>query len=208
MSGSLRCELVPLDEVYELSFQLAQQVRAAGFAPDCVVAVARGGFAPARFLCDFLRLRELTSLGVRHYAAGARREAEARMSEPLRAEVEGRRVLLVDDVNDSGETIEVARAHLSEVRAAQVCVAVLHEKRRSRARADFRAVVIPDARWLVYQWAVVEDAIGFLEQMEPRPESPEAARTRLAAGVGLRLSDALWSKVDAVWASTDVRSAG
>ncbi len=201
MSLGRRCEIVALDEVYELSFELSQLVRRAGFEPELVVAVARGGFAPARFVCDFLRLRDLTSLGVRHYAPGARREAAAQVRHPLAADVEGRRVLVVDDVNDSGETIEVARAHLAERGAGDVRVAVLHEKRHSRARAEFRAVELPDERWLVYQWAVVEDAIGFLEQMDPPPQTPAAARERLAGDCGLELGDLLWSKVQAVWSS-------
>ena len=195
MSAARRCEVIRLDRVYELSFRLSQTVRRAGYAPDQVVAIARGGFVPARLLCDFLGCRDLVSLGVRHYAPGAVRERAARLVDPLRVDLRGRRVLLVDDVNETGETLEVARAHLAESGAADVRLAVLHEKPHSGVRADFRAVDLGDERWLIYQWAVVEDALGFLEQLGPPASTPEEGRARLADELGVELDEPLWQKV-------------
>ncbi len=208
MSAARRCQVIALEEVYELSFELSERVRCAGYEPELVVAVARGGFVPARFVCDFLRLGELTSLGVRHYAPGARREPTARLHRSVGAEVSGLRVLVVDDVNDSGDSLDVARAHLAERGAAEVRVAVLHEKLHTRTPADFRAAEIPDARWLIYQWAVVEDAIGFLEQGGALPGAPEQARDRLAAEFGIELGDSVWRKVQALWPARPEPGAG
>jgi hypoxanthine phosphoribosyltransferase len=188
------CEVIGLDRVYELSCELSRRVRAAGFAPDLVVAVARGGFVPARLVCDFLDVRDLASLGVRHYAPGARAEARARVSQPVNAELRGRRVLLVDDVNDSGETLEVARAHLAERSPRELRLAVLHEKAHTRVAADFRAAAAGADRWLVYQWALCEDVRGFLERLDPTPATPDAARARLAE-LGLALDAASWSRI-------------
>jgi hypoxanthine phosphoribosyltransferase len=195
VQSTRRCEVIGLDRVYELSFELTEAVRRAGYQPDLVVAIARGGFVPARLVCDFLRCRDLTSLGVRHYAPGALREDKARIVDPLRVDVGGRRVLVVDDVNDSGDTLDVARAHLAERRPADVRVAVLHEKPHSHARADFRAAEAANDRWLVYQWAVIEDALGFLEQVEPPPGTPGECRRRLEADLGIELADPQWEKV-------------
>ena len=50
----MRCELVTWGQVYRLSWRLADLIRKSGFAPDLIVAVARGGYVPARLLCDFL----------------------------------------------------------------------------------------------------------------------------------------------------------
>ncbi len=199
-----RCRIVGLEEVYELSFQLARAVRAAGYRPDLVVAIARGGFVPARLVCDFLPCEELTSLTVRHYSAGARREAGARLRQPLAVDVADRRVLVVDDVNASGETLLAARAHVAERGAAELRLGVLHEKPGSRARADFRAAPSDADLWLVYQWALLEDTRGFLQRLDPAPRSEEEARERLASDFGLRLDDADWKRLDNP-APTDIR---
>jgi hypoxanthine phosphoribosyltransferase len=188
------CEVIGLDRVYELAFDLSRRVRAAGFAPDLVVAVARGGFVPARLVCDFLGVRDLASLGVRHYAPGARAEQTACVSHPVNAELRGRRVLLVDDVNDSGDTLELARAHLVERSPRELQLAVLHEKAHTRVAADFRAAAVDASRWLVYQWALCEDVRGFLGRLHPKPATPEAARARLAE-LGIQLDAAGWSRV-------------
>ncbi len=190
-----RCRIVGLEEVYELCWRLAHEVRAAGYRPDLVVAVARGGFVPARLVCDFLPCEELTSLTVRHYTAGARREGGALLRQPLAVDVAGRRVLVVDDVNASGDTLVTARAHVSERGASEVRVGVLHEKPGSCTRADFLAAPSDGDLWLIYQWALVEDTLGFLDRLDPAPHGDEEARERLAASFGLRLGDEEWAHV-------------
>jgi hypoxanthine phosphoribosyltransferase len=191
----MRCELISLERVYGLAVGLAREIRGAGFVPDLVVAVARGGFVPARLLCDFLGVPALASFAIRHYAAGARSEGSARLRHPLAADVRGLRVLVVDDVNDSGETLVAARAHLASRAPAEARFAVIHEKGGTRARADFRAEAVEAGPWLVYQWALVEDVNGFLERLAPRPATSREARARLAAEYGLELTDAQWRTV-------------
>jgi hypoxanthine phosphoribosyltransferase len=194
-ASGMRCRLVELDEVYELSFELARRVQRARFEPEIIVAIARGGFVPARLLCDFLGVHALASQRIRHYGAGARRQERARIEHPLAAEVGGRRVLVVDDVNDTGETLALARAHLASLGPSDVRVAVLHEKTSSRELADFRARSIEQWHWLLYQWAIVEDSLGFVSRMSPLPATPDEARERLDAEFGLSLPDAHWQKV-------------
>ena len=192
--GGMRCEIVSLERVYELAYALALGIRGAGFAPDLVVAIARGGFVPARLLCDFLRIPTLASLWIRHYGAGAKAEGHARLRHPLAADVRGLRVLVVDDVNDSGETLIAAREHLASLEPADARFAGLHEKSSARANADFHAEAVEAQRWLLYQWALVEDVIGFVDRMAPRPTTAHEARDRLVAEFGLRLTDAQWQK--------------
>lgn len=81
MTAARRCEVIGLEQVYELSFELARAVRRAGYAPD--LGVACSGFSPARLVCDFLRCRDLSGLGLRHYAPGARRDPIVRIVDPL-----------------------------------------------------------------------------------------------------------------------------
>ena len=187
MAEKLSCELVSNETVYDLAWNLAERVRASGFPPDLVVAVSRGGFTPARVLCDVLGIFNLTSIRVVHYRAPAAMEPVATVRYPLCIPVVGQRLLVVDDVNDTGDTLRAARVHLESLGPREVRTAVLHEKIGSPVRADYAAGTIDEWRWLIYPWAVVEDIGGFLRQMDPRPIAATEARKRLRLDYGLEV---------------------
>ena len=185
MAEQLHCELVSQAAVYELVYRLAERIRASDFHPDLVVAISRGGFTPARVLCDVLGLFNLTSIRVVHYRKAAVHEQQAYVKYPLCMDIAGQRILLVDDVNDTGDTLEVARAHLEGLGPTEVRIAVLHEKTRSPVRADYVGEILDAWRWLIYPWAVVEDVGGFLREMTPPPQDAEQAAAWLQKTYGL-----------------------
>ena len=189
MDEHLSCELISQETVYDLADKLADQIRASHYCPDLVVAISRGGFTPARVLCDVLGLFNLTSIRVVHYHKAAVDEQQAYIKYPLCMGIAGQRILLVDDVNDTGDTLETARIHLESLGPADVRIAVLHEKTRSPVKADYVAEYLDEWRWLIYPWAVVEDVGGFLREMTPPPENVSQAADWLQKTYGLCLSN-------------------
>lgn len=175
-------------QVYELSYRAALKIRAARFQPDIIVAIARGGFAPARFLCDFLHVTDMASVQVKHYEAGADKQAKARIKHPLNADVQGKKVLLADDVNDTGDSLKVAKQHILGFKAAEVKIAVMHQKSTTAFPADFYSGYVSQWRWIIYPWAMVEDAGSFLKKMKPFPKSDAEAVKRLKDEHGLMIS--------------------
>ena len=168
------CELVSWERFYRLARQLARTLHNAGYYPDTIVAIARGGYIPARILSDYLGVFDLAHIKIEHYR-GARSERSARIRYPLNADICGRRVLLVDDVSDSGDTFDVALRHLREHgSAAELRTAVLHHKRVSTFVPDYFAQEVVDWRWIIYPWAIMEDLTGFLRDMVPPPDSVDA----------------------------------
>jgi hypoxanthine phosphoribosyltransferase len=187
MAERMRCELPTWDEVYELAREVAFRVHDDGLDPGLIVAIGRGGYTPARILADFLHKKELTSFRVQHYSAGATREARARVMGDLDQNLAGLSVLVVDDVNDSGDTLEAATGFVRERGATDVRTAVLQQKSSTHYEADYVARYVEDWRWIVYPWAVIEDVTEFLRRMDPRPRDPAEAAPRLAALYGIRL---------------------
>jgi len=189
MTEQLHCELISQETVYDLVDRLAAKIRDSGYKPDLVVAISRGGFTPARVLCDVLGLFNLTSIRVVHYRKAAVHEQQAYVKYPLCMDIAGQRILLVDDVNDTGDTLEVARAHLEGLGPTEVRIAVLHEKTGSPVVAEYVAETLDEWRWLIYPWAVVEDVGGFLREMTPAPEDAGQAAGWLHETYGLQLPD-------------------
>lgn len=188
MSAPIHCELVSWNRFHAQARRLARMIRESGFRPDIIVAIGRGGYMPARILSDFLDQPDLSSFKIEHYQ-GTRKSAGAVVRYPLAANVDGRRVLLVDDVSDSGDTFVAAIEHLnSRGRPEEVRTAVLHHKVVSHYRPDYYVHRIVKWRWLIYPWAVAEDLSNLIRSMSPSPHDEDEIARRLRADHGIRLS--------------------
>ncbi len=184
---AFKVELVSWSEITRLAARLAEQIRSSGFHSDIIIAIARGGYVPARLLCDHLDQYNLTSIRITHYLAGAHRTRQARLAEALHVDITGFKVLLVDDVDDSGDTLALAISHLREKHPAELKTAVLHHKRESVIVPDYYAKKLIEWRWLTYPWALQEDIQGFLDKLEPPPGTVDDAVARLRQEFGIQV---------------------
>jgi hypoxanthine phosphoribosyltransferase len=106
------------------------------FAADLIRALVRTGLAPT---VDFMTLAS--------YGEGTESSGQIRFARDLTEPVTGRRVLLVDDIFESGRTLAFARETLLSRGAAEVRSCVLLEKPGKRAVAlapDHVGFTIPD----------------------------------------------------------------
>ena len=182
----MQCELITWAEVERLCKRLAGMIRDSGYKPDIVITIGRGGYVPARLLCDYLHLMNLTSIKIEHYYAGVNKQKQAVIRYPLKADIENLQVLLVDDVNDTGDTLDLAIRHLKEHEPAEIRTAVMHNKIITHFTVDYFARNIIKWRWLIYPWAVYEDIAGFLRDMAV--SSPKQAQQILANEYSIRIS--------------------
>lgn len=125
---------------------LAKQIKRAHYGTDVIVAIARGGWVPARILSGMLRCEGVASMRVVRGARGM-----ARITQPVSCSVRNRRVLLVDDVADAGSSIAAAAAHLRRRWAREIKVAVLNYKQSSKIEPDFFGERNAN-EWITYPW--------------------------------------------------------
>lgn len=150
---------------------LAAALEADDWRPDHIVGIGRGGLVPAAYLSH----RTGISLLSVDYSSGVPSFAEELMEKLAVATREGRTILLVDDINDSGGTIEALRKSLMDHGAAGegVRVAVLIDNLRSKAKVDYRSRTIDrssDKRWFVFPWEAMAERRTLLEEAEAVPE--------------------------------------
>jgi hypothetical protein len=187
MHEQLRCELISWTETERLCQRLAGLIKESGYLPDLIIAIGRGGYVPARLLCDYMHIMGLTSIKIEHYLSGANRQEEAVIRYPLKADIRGLRVLVVDDVNDTGDTLEAAMQHLQTFQPGEIRTAVMHHKAVTRFKADYSAGKIIKWRWLIYPWAVNEDVSAFLKRLTPAPGSLEDASRLLGERFNIKI---------------------
>ncbi|QSQ20173.1 phosphoribosyltransferase domain-containing protein [Pyxidicoccus parkwayensis] len=122
------------------------------FSPQAVVGVAHGGVFVGGALssalgCEFFPVR--ISRRSRDRGEGARTRGAPKPSGEMPRELKGRRVLIVDDVASSGDTLELATALAREVGAKQVETACLVARPEGFA-PDYAALAT--ASLVVFPW--------------------------------------------------------
>lgn len=132
---------------------IASQVRAAGERIDCILGISRGGLVPAVALSNVLNIPELHVIAVgRNVGTGQyldKRPPEILWHGNLDA-VRGRRVLVVDDVAGTGETLRNVREQAVLAGAGNVLSTVIVRMEQGNSTADFFAVELDD--WTVFPW--------------------------------------------------------
>lgn len=91
--------------------------------------------------------------------------AEARIKYPIPVDISGKKVLIVDDITDTGDTLSISVAYAQSLNPAEIKTAVLQHKTCSSFTPDFYAQKIIMWRWIIYPWARYEDLAGFAEKI-------------------------------------------
>jgi len=187
LRDKFKCHLVSWDEAYRLSKVLAQKIKKSGFKPDIVIGIARGGLVPARIVCDFLLLRDLATIKVEHWGIAAT-VGKAKLKFPLPVDISGKKVLVVDDVVDTGDTYAVTMDYIKEKNPSEVRSAVLHYKSCSTFVPDYWAEKQDAWKWIIYPWAAYEDLTGFIKKVSKEHAKPEEIRKALKSKYGIAIS--------------------
>lgn len=150
---------------------LAAAIREDGWLPDYLVGVGRGGLVPAAYLSHATGVA-LLSVDHSSNEPGFALELLHKLADKT---VAGRRLLIVDDINDSGSTIAALRSAIAAAGgvADHVRVAVLIDNVRSTAKADYRALSIDraqDKRWFVFPWEAMAPRAAVLADAAEVPE--------------------------------------
>lgn len=131
-------ETLTWDGFGQATRDLARSIVADGFAPEVVVAIARGGLLPAGAIAYGLGVKSCGALNVEFYTGiGTVLDAPELLPPDLDlGYLPGKRVLLVDDVADSGRTLALAVRMLEEA-GADVRSVCIYTKPGSVATPDY-----------------------------------------------------------------------
>ena len=131
---------------------MARTIVADGFVPEVVVAIARGGLLPGGAIAYALGVKNCGALNVEFYTGiGTVLDAPELLPPELDMEyLGGRRVLLVDDVADSGRTLALA-VRLLRDRGADVRSATIYTKPGSIDMPDYSWRETP--LWIDFPWS-------------------------------------------------------
>ncbi|MCX8204557.1 MAG: phosphoribosyltransferase family protein [Candidatus Nezhaarchaeota archaeon] len=191
--GSVELEAVWWDDLYFKTMELARAIRLSKFKPDVIVGIARGGWVIARLLSDFLGNTNLASVKVEFYSDVAKHREVPSIAQPVSTHVEGLRVLVADDVADTGRSLEAVKRHLEERGALEVRIATVYYKPWSIVKPDY--YVVETTKWIIFPHEVKETLVSLMRRWLKEGEGEEEVKRRLLeAKVPVKVLEALFSE--------------
>jgi len=185
MAETLKLLAPSWDELYTLLTELAKSIRTE-YRPEIIIGMARGGFIPARIISDLLDVPTIGTIGVAFYEDIGKRMKKPTITQALNIEVKSKRVLVMDDIVDTGESLAIVVAEIKG-RAKEVRTAVIYRKPWARFIPDF-SVRETDA-WVVFPWELRETVkkIG-RKLLDSGKTLPEVENFLTLAGINERLA--------------------
>ena len=152
-----RFEVISWEECQSYCFSIFQKVIEAGFEPDVIIGLARGGWIPARILSDFFS-KDLSTLRVEFYRGIEEREDAPKLTQPLSKNKSWKYPLVVDDIVDTGKSLSLALEHLNSFSFNEIRSACLHVKPHTETLPDF--YIEKTTAWVVYPWEIAEFTVS------------------------------------------------
>jgi len=178
-------EVPSWDRIYELCIQVADQVRRSGYEPDLLVAVSRGGWIPGRILSDLLGNPNIATIKVEYYIDIYKTRTKPKITQPLPIEVKRKKVLLIDDIADSGKSLKLVKEHLAEQGATEVKICTLYHKPWSILTPDF-FVRTTDA-WVCFPHEIFETMNKIYLKLKEKGKSQDEIEAELVR-IGIKPS--------------------
>jgi hypothetical protein len=141
------------------SRELAETIAADGFRPDIILAIARGGMFVAGALGYALAVKNLHLMNVEFYTGEGTTLDMPVMLPPVPDAVDfsAKKVLIADDVADTGKTIELVHEFVKD-HVAEARTAVIYEKSQSVIKCDY--VWRRTEQWINFPWSS-EDPVPY-----------------------------------------------
>ncbi|MET1159436.1 MAG: phosphoribosyltransferase [Thermoprotei archaeon] len=153
-SSTLQMEYISWKKLVLALVEIASKIKNDNYKPDIIFGILKGGIIPARILSDLLEVGEIGFIGVRFYKKIGTREARPELTLPPTHSVKGLNVLVVDDIVDSGRTLQLVLDELNRYGPASLKSATIYVKKWSPIFPDYYYGITN--KWVVFPWEFVE----------------------------------------------------
>lgn len=190
MTANIEYEVPTWNQIYDMLLCMAQKIVCDGYKPDVIVGVSRGGVVPARVLADLLETPVLVMVQVGFYVDVARAGLEPVLKQALPALcVEGKKTLVVDDIADSGRSLQLVKAYVQKQGSLEVKTATLYAKEGSITTPDYSGK--KTSRWVVYPWDAKETLQSIMRKHKGKRSAAQETAKLVKAGLPKQLAEKL-----------------
>ncbi|BCU68206.1 phosphoribosyltransferase [Sulfolobales archaeon HS-7] len=141
-----------------------------GYLPTMAIAISTGGLIPAKILADIIGIEKLKFVEVKLYRGISQKENKPTVHAIYIDNVEKEKIIVVDDVSDSGETLETTINAISMFRPTKLKSMTVYVKPWTKLMPDYYAGIID--KWIIFPW----DKWEFLREKHDIPINYELRR--------------------------------
>jgi len=176
------------NQIYSSLLKLAEEIQNSMFEPDVIVGVSRGGWIPARIMSDLLETPRLANVKAEFYVGIAETKREPTIAQPVSLPVKDKKVLVVDDIADTGESLKLVNLHLKKQGASEIKIATIYYKPWSSIVPHF--YMEETSCWIVFPWELKETVRKTVEKFRAEGRSVEDAKEKLiSSGLNRELAE-------------------
>lgn len=183
-SKSLTFKAPSWDSIESITVELYNLVRKDGYTPDIIAGISRGGLVPARIISDlFLSQSKKPTLAIMQigfYSGIGKTEKEPIIYQDLPGHIHGRKILLIDDVADSGVSLDFALKYLNMKKPMEVRIGTLYYKPWSMVEPHY--YVEETESWIIFPHERYE---FMAEQLRNKEMDENSARKFFKENAGL-----------------------
>jgi uncharacterized protein len=129
---------------------------------DEIVAISRGGLTLGHLLSDLLQL-PVSTFAIQSYS-DIKTQGKVVITQEIGRPITGKKILLVDDVSDSGKTLIRGIEYLKESKPKDITTVCMYFKPRSAFRPDYYAKLT--TKWIIFPYEPTEMIILLTKKME------------------------------------------
>jgi hypoxanthine phosphoribosyltransferase len=178
LDPELEFEAPTWNQIYNMLLNLAEKIKKDRFKPDLIVGVSRGGWPPARVLSDLMDNPNLANVRAEFYLGVAETKGEPVLTQPVSTSVIVKKVLIVDEVADTGKSLKLVKEHIIEEGAEKVKVVTVYYKPWSIFKPDYYEK--ENSSWIVFPWEIKETIQKIVKKCKENGKSIEIEAAKLA----------------------------
>ena len=134
--------------------EMASEVVDRQFKVDGIISIGRGGMIPSRLLADKLGIKDIFIIQATNYIGY--KKSDMPIVEIFSHNIEGKNILLVDDIMDSGDTVTAVLSGLRRNKANRIMVATLTVRHTAPNKPSIYGKEIKNDDWIVFPWETFE----------------------------------------------------
>ncbi|MDT7886609.1 MAG: phosphoribosyltransferase [Thermoproteota archaeon] len=139
---------------YKDIVRLYKKIKGDNYKPDIIVAIARGGWVVGRIISDLLEVNQVTDLHITFYTNVYSTLKEPIILEGIGKDIKNKKILVVDDVSDTGESLIKAIDYLRSFNPLIIKTATVYIKPWTKFIPDYYIKSID--KWIIYPYEVKE----------------------------------------------------
>ena len=155
------------DEYHSRARNLAAKILIDNIHIDEVVAISRGGLTLGHILTDLLRV-PISTFTIQSYT-DIQKQGEVKITKPLATPLDGKIILLVDDVADRGTTMVRAIEYLNMFTPKKIYTLTLYYKPHSVYKPNYFAQTT--SAWISFPYEPTEMVMNIYNSMRKEGKS-------------------------------------